>query len=445
MRQAEQAATPTQPGWLRAWLKLMDVQIGVVPLPVFAALLLVIGVMTAKGKVPSDLSMSIGVLAVGGFVFMELGKRVRLISVTGAAAIMAFVVPSALTFYGVIPPQVVESVQTFTKVSNFLYLYIAIIIVGSIMSMPREVLVAGFLKIFVPLAAGSVVAGVVGTGVGMAMGFDWIHSLFFIVIPIMAGGLGEGAIPLSLGYSMLMDQPQEVLFAQIIPVVMLGSFTAVILSGLLNMVGKRYPHLTGEGQLQPGADPLQASQTDGAPAPSVFEPLALGSGLVTVVGLYLLGTLSQKLFDFPAPIAMLILVVAMKLLRMIPLKVERAGKDLYAFTSKVVTYPLLFAMGVALTPWDKFVSAFNLPTLVTVFATVFSMIATGFAVARRLRMYPIDVAVVNACHSGQGGTGDIAILTAANRMALMPFAQISTRIGGAITVTLALIAVRYVV
>jgi len=442
---AQAGRAAANPGWLRVWLKLMDVQIGVVPLPVFVALLLVIGVMTWKGKVPSDLSMSIGVLAVGGFVFMELGKRVRLISVTGAAAIMAFVVPSALTFYGVIPPQVVESVQTFTKVSNFLYLYIAIIIVGSIMSMPREVLVAGFLKIFVPLAAGSLVAGIVGTGVGMAMGFDWIHSLFFIVIPIMAGGLGEGAIPLSLGYSMLMAQPQEALFAQIIPVVMLGSFTAVILSGLLNMLGKRYPHLTGEGQLQPGADPLQATQADGTPAPSVFDPMALGNGLVTVVGLYLVGTLGQKLFDFPAPIAMLILVVAMKLLRMIPLKIERAGKDLYAFTSKVVTYPLLFAMGVALTPWDKFVSAFNLPTLVTVFATVLSMIATGFAVARRLRMYPIDVAVVNACHSGQGGTGDIAILTAANRMALMPFAQISTRIGGAITVTLALIAVRYVV
>ncbi|KAI1690683.1 malate permease [Streptomyces cavourensis] len=454
MRQAEQAAAPplavdgsqdrAGKPWLRGWLKLMSIEIGVVPLPIFLALLGVIGIMTLKGKVPSDLSMSIGVLAVGGFIFMELGKRVRLISVTGVAAIMAFVVPSALTFHGVIPPQVVESVQTFTKVSNFLYLYIAIIIVGSIMSMPRDVLVAGFLKIFVPLAAGSVVAGGVGTAVGMAMGFDWIHSLFFIVIPIMAGGLGEGAIPLSLGYSILMAQPQEALFAQIIPVVMLGSFTAVMLAGLLNMLGKRYPHLTGEGQLQPGADPMQAA-ADRKPVPSVFDPMALGSGLVTVVGLYLLGTLSQKLFDFPAPIAMLILVVAMKLLRMIPPKIESAGKDLYAFTSKVVTYPLLFAMGVALTPWDKFVSAFNVPTLVTVFATVFSMIATGFLVARRLRMYPIDVAVVNACHSGQGGTGDIAILTAANRMSLMPFAQISTRIGGAITVTLALVAVRYVV
>jgi hypothetical protein len=39
-----------------------------------------------------------------------------------------------------------------------------------------------------------------------------------------------------------------------------------------------------------------------------------------------------------------------------------------------------------------------------------------------LGMYPIETAIVNACHSGQGGTGDIAILTAANRLQLMPFA-----------------------
>ena len=65
--------------------------------------------------------------------------------------------------------------------------------------------------------------------------------------------------------------------------------------------------------------------------------------------------------------------------------------------------------------------------------------ATGALVGYWLKMYPIEAAIVNACHSGQGGTGDVAILTAANRMTLMPFAQIATRIGGAITVTLVLV------
>src|SRR5262249_48864920 len=87
----------------------------------------------------------------------------------------------------------------------------------------------------------------------------------------------------------------------------------------------------------------------------------------------------------------------------------------------------------------KLVPAFTPANLVVIFATVASLMATGFLVARWVKMFPIDTAIVNACHSGQGGTGDVAILTAANRMQLMPFAQIATRIGGAITVTLTLI------
>jgi Na+/citrate or Na+/malate symporter len=105
-----------------------------------------------------------------------------------------------------------------------------------------------------------------------------------------------------------------------------------------------------------------------------------------------------------------------------------------------VTYPLLFAIGVAMTPWSALVSAFTIANVATIVSTVTAMVLTGFCVGRLIGMYPIDVAIVAACRCGQGGTGDVAILTAANRMQLMPFSQIATRIGGAITVTLALIA-----
>jgi hypothetical protein len=89
--------------------------------------------------------------------------------------------------------------------------------------------------------------------------------------------------------------------------------------------------------------------------------------------------------------------------------------------------------------WDTLIAALTPANIAVIVSTVASLMTTGFFVGRLLGMYPIESAIVNACHSGQGGTGDIAILTAANRLQLMPFAQIATRIGGAITVTLTLI------
>ena len=68
---------------------------------------------------------------------------------------------------------------------------------------------------------------------------------------------------------------------------------------------------------------------------------------------------------------------------------------------------------------------------------VLSLIVSGFFVGKVMNMYPVEAAIVTACHSGLGGTGDVAILSASKRMELMPFAQVSTRIGGACMVIIA--------
>jgi len=226
--------------WPQGWWKLVEFRIGVVPLPVYVLIAgLVAFFILRDGKVASDLPTMIAVLALGGFGCAEIGRRLPVIRNLGAAAIFATFVPSYLVFAHLLPEGVLKPIAEFTKASNFLYLFIAAIIVGSIFGMDRQVLIKGFLKIFVPLAAGSIVAGTVGTLVGVVLGLGAYHTFFYVVIPIMAGGVGEGAIPLSIGYAEILHQEQGTLFAQVLPPIMLGSLTAILLAGFLNWVGKR--------------------------------------------------------------------------------------------------------------------------------------------------------------------------------------------------------------
>jgi malate:Na+ symporter len=283
----------------------------------------------------------------------------------------------------------------------------------------------------------------VGVGVGSLLGLGAKHTLFYLVVPVMAGGVGEGAIPLATGYADILHLKFDDQIAQVLPPVMFGSLTAILLSGALNFLGRRFPHLTGEGRLQPGEHDDMDPKTEEITGKMDVSHIAAAGSLA--ISLYILGMFFAAYFarfkiTVPAALTMLALAVVAKATQAVSPKLQQAAQIVYKFFASAVTYPLLFAIGVAMTPWDKLVAAFAPANLVTIVATVVTMVIAGFVIGRQVKLYPIEAAIVNACRCGQGGTGDVAILTAANRMQLMPFAQIATRIGGLVTVTLALLA-----
>ncbi|EML7080401.1 2-hydroxycarboxylate transporter family protein [Klebsiella oxytoca] len=428
--------TPKAPLKQRWWHILDNWKVGIIPLPLFLLAGGLIALDCLGGKLPSDIVVMVATLAFFGFACGEFGKRLPVLGKLGAAAICATFIPSALVHYGLLPEVVVESTTKFYKSTNILYLYICCIIVGSIMSMNRTTLIQGFLRIFFPMLCGEIVGMVVGVGVGTALGLEPFQVFFFIVLPIMAGGVGEGAIPLSIGYAALMHMDQGVALGRVLPMVMLGSLTAIVISGCLNQLGKRFPHLTGEGQLMPN----RRNETHrGTPVEGKMDVTTLASGALLAVLLYMLGMLGQKTIGLPAPVGMLFLAVLLKLVNGVSPRLQEGSKMVYKFFRTAVTYPILFAVGVAITPWQELVNAFTVTNLLVIISTVTALVATGFLVGKKIGMYPIDVAIVSCCQSGQGGTGDVAILTSGNRMNLMPFAQIATRIGGAINVSLGLL------
>jgi malate:Na+ symporter len=426
------------PRWAQAWQRLMDWRIGAVPVPVAVVLAGTLWYFVSRGKVATDLPTMIGLTVLLSFICAEIGHRIPGLRTVGGAVIVATFLPSALTYYHVLPADLVGAVTRFTKDSNYLFLYIAAIIVGSVFAMDRTILIRGFVKIFAPLAAGTVAAVIVGALVGVVLGLGVKHAVFYVVLPVMAGGVGDGAVPLSLGYAGVLHQGFGGQFAQVLPPVMIGSFFSVLIAGGLNWLGKRKPQWSGEGRLQPG-EQMDGLLNKSEPPPHV-DVMTIAAGAVTAVTLYLVGELTYVLWKWPAPVVMLALAVAMKLGWSVTRRLELGADVVFQLFAKVGTYPLLFMVGVAMTPWDKLVAALAPADLITIAATVVTLVAVGFWVGRKVNLYPIEAAIVNATHAGQGGTGGVAILTAAERMQLMPFAQIAIRIGGAIVVTLTLLA-----
>jgi len=425
-----------QPAWVKTWWKLMDFDIGIIPLPVYLVLVILMIGFTAINGITKELAMVIAIAATFAFTLGEIGNRLPLLRNIGGGAVLVTFVPSLLGYLGWIPQAMTDSVGEFFKTSKILNLFIAAVIVGSILSMDRSLLIKGFLKIFAPLAAGTVCAGIVGTGVGVLMGLDLHQTFFYIVVPIMAGGVGEGAIPLTIGYSQILGHDQGEMLAKVMPAIMVGNLTAVILAGLLANLGNRLPHLSGNGVLQPGAEDLLGKQPK---AEKGCDIRAVAAAAILAVMLYLVGVLMHDLLKWPAPVVMLFLAVLLMLCHLISPRIQAGSAVVYKFALTAMAFPILFTFSLVLTPWESLIAGFAPANLITIVATVLAMVTGGFFTARFVNLYPVEAAIVTSTHSGMGGAGDIAILTASNRMRLMPFAQIATRIGGGITVAVALI------
>jgi Na+/citrate or Na+/malate symporter len=84
------------------------------------------------------------------------------------------------------------------------------------------------------------------------------------------------------------------------------------------------------------------------------------------------------------------------------------------------------------------IASFSVTYLLLCASTCIGAFAGAAIVGRLVGFYPFEAGITaGLCMSNMGGTGDVAVLSAAKRMELMPFAQISSRLGGAVILLLA--------
>lgn len=419
---------------------LMAFKIGPLPLPIYLILAAIIFAASVYGKLPADMIGGIAVMMVMGMLLGDIGLRVPVLKEIGGPAILSIFIPSVMVFYNLINPASMKAITAFMKGSNFLYFYISCLVTGSILGMQRVVLIQGFLRMFVPLLVGTAACIAAGVAVGTLTGIGAYRSFFYVVIPIVSGGVGEGILPLSMAYAEITGLTNDKFIPQLVPAAMLGNVFAIMAAGYLRRLAERRPELSGNGVLVKSGDDELIRAAQSTEKPVDFS--LMGAGLVLAMSFFVFGQLLNLFVPIPAPIIMIFSAALIKAFGIMPAKMEQGAYHLYRFITSSLTWPLLVGVGVLYTPWKDVIAAITPAYIATCFATVAAMITSGFCIAKYLKMYPIESAIVTACHSGLGGTGDVAILSASNRMELMPFAQISTRIGGACMVVIAAILMR---
>ncbi|MBP4045734.1 2-hydroxycarboxylate transporter family protein [Chromobacterium violaceum] len=416
------------------WSKLMAMRIGPLPLPLYLSLAAIVVAAAIAHRLPNDLIGGLAVMMLSGFLLGELGKRIPVLKHIGGSAILCLFIPSALLGYKLFDPDMLKALTTAMKTANLQYLYIACLVVGSILGMNHKVLVQGFLRMFIPLLVGTLGAVVAGMLVGLLFGYTPGHTFFYIIIPILGGGIGEGILPLSIGYSEMTRIPQAQIVATLIPAALIGNVVAILLAGLLNFYGKKRPRFSGNGMLvKTGEDREWLAAQHEAP----INLGLMGSGLLLTCAFFTLGSLFAPITGIPGPILMIITAALVKVSKVMPAQMELGAYQMYKFMTSNLTYAILVGLGTLFVPWNQMVASVTPGYVLLCAVIVLAMVASGFGIGLLLKMYPVESAIVAACHSGLGGTGDVAILSAANRMEMMPFAQISTRIGGASMIVLA--------
>ena len=437
------------------------------PLPVFLIITAVTILATYLGVLPVNMTGCFLFMIVLGTILGWIGDHTPIIKdFLGGGAIVCIFGSALLVYFGILPAaktvdgetvynmalplgklDLVGGITKFFKGDGaFLDWYIAALITGSILGMNRKLLVKAAARYFPAIFGGLILAFGLCMGIAAIMGYPVMNALLLIALPIMGGGMGAGATPLSKIFESSSAMTASEALSVMTPAVAIGNAVSIVLAGILVKVIKG--KMNGNGSLmQSGSiDPKELEISPEMKAKRDNISLTnMGIGLLTSGAFFAWGFILAGAWKalgtgitIHAYAWMIITVAICKITNIIPERIEIACYQWFQFIMKNLTNMLLVGIGICYLEISTVISSFSITYLVLCAATCVGAFVGAALIGKLVGFYPFESGVTaGLCMSNMGGTGDVAVLSAANRMELMPFAQISSRLGGAVILLLA--------
>ncbi|MEC4558857.1 MAG: 2-hydroxycarboxylate transporter family protein ['Conium maculatum' witches'-broom phytoplasma] len=386
-----------------------------------------------------------------GISLNYIGSKTPFLNKLGFGFLLSILVPSFLIYKGIIPKNIAYNFDKafFNKPGangglgvNFSQFFITIVIVGSLLSMDRDLLKRSLIK-FIPITLIAITFSFVISGfLGYLADFEpdkiflknskgsfW-DSIFFVFAPLTNGGTNLGIGGFSNGIykeafqgAADASQIRSVLLAPLI----LARVLSIFFAGLLFVLFDKTKY-SGKGSLeQKQMDPSHKS------AKTPLEHQQIGMGLLIIFALYNLGNMiNQVLYSYlDAMVYVIIILLAIKIFDLLSDKYQNAVSQAGNFMSINFTGPVLAGLGLT-TDFNTLISTLKNPSIVLiVVASLTVAVITTFIFAQSLGFYPLELSLTaGLCSHSIGGTGNLGVMAISHREDLLPFATIATRIVG---------------
>ena len=408
------------------------------PWQIFGVAFIIIMTATYTGALTTDMAGILALCIALGGVLDEFGERLPIWNTyIGGGILMCFIGTAVLKQFYLIPTKYLKAIDWFVSGNvNFLNLFIIFLITGSILSLERKILLRSFAG-YIPAILGGVAASMIlGVGTGLIFGISPQNCLINYVLPIMGGGNGGGAVPLSQIYEQVTGKPAATYYAFAIIILTIANLMCIVAAALLNNLGMKLPSWTGDKKTLVRGAEFEAGEKEAKVEPTMGD---IAGALAVGVGAYVVGRVFSKLIlptIFGAAIHhlayMIIFVVILSATGVIPANIRAGAKKIQSYMTNYGSPIVMVGMGVDF-DLAELLRAASLENVMVALMVVIGAILGSALVGYLVGFYPIDSAITaGLCMANRGGNGDLAVLGASERMDLMAYASLSSRLGGGI-------------
>lgn len=419
--------------------------LGVIHPLLFLIIAAIVVIAVMMEWLPDNLAGGFAVCLVLGIGINWVGDQIPYLNKYGLGTILVLLVPAILVYVGFFPESMVTMTENFFGGYDMSSIVVPALIVGSVLGMERKALLKAGVRFIIPMALNIVLVTLAGGVIGHFCGLGFTYSMLYIAGPILGAGVSASAVPLSEIYAGYSGMSAGDFLTTLTAAVVVANIMVIIGSAVLCSIGRRNPNFLFKGFYGDGHNVLrntQLAELDESEKENVLDESdtttfgQLTVGFLITCGLYALARILAKVMPGGMHYYMWLIIptVLIKGFGLFPKELDDAAAKWGILNTKVFTPALLFSLSIAALNFETALDLFSQPAF---FITVLGICVATFLIAGGLSylfgFYAVEGAIMTGIGlANAGGGGDIAVCSAAERMDLLPWLTICSRIGGAI-------------